>query len=147
MLCFSVTHQILLMITPNLTDLAIFTTIIFFCKKQWFKFFQIPKIYQFQQFQDTLQCLQLYTTAQTPLVSLWPVLISLALKYTGVFIENEQPTLSQAFETADKKYFLGSTPFSFFLDGSPNDQLLTIHWQISWLPAPWAQPYASILIQ
>ena len=24
----------------------------------------------------------------------------------------------------------------FFLDGWPNDQLLTINWQISWLPAP-----------
>ena len=30
---------------------------------------------------------------------------------------------------------------------SPNDQLLTVHWQISWLPAPRAQSYASILIQ
>ena len=29
--------------------------------------------------------------------------------------------------------------------GSPNDQLLTEHWLISWLPAPKARSYASIL--
>ena len=28
------------------------------------------------------------------------------------------------------------TPFIIFLDGLPNHQLLTIHWQISWLAAP-----------
>ena len=40
-----------------------------------------------------------------------------------------------------------TTPYIIFLDGSPNDQLLTIHWQISWLPALLAWSYASISIQ
>ena len=30
-------------------------------------------------------------------------------------------------------HMLFSTPCTIFLNGSPNDQLLTIHWQISWL--------------
>ena len=36
--------------------------------------------------------------------------------------------------------------FYFFLDGLLNDQLFTIHWQISWLPAPRAHAYASIRV-
>ena len=43
-------------------------------------------------------------------------------------------------------YFFCPSPCIIFLDGSPNDQLLTVHWQISWLPAPGAWSYTSILI-
>ena len=45
------------------------------------------------------------------------------------------------------KSFLFLAPCIIFLEGPPDDQLLTIHWQISWLPAPGARSYASILIQ
>ena len=37
------------------------------------------------------------------------------------------------------------SPF-FLVDGLPNVHLLTVHRQISWLLAPWAQAYVSILI-
>ena len=49
--------------------------------------------------------------------------------------------------TLIKKWFFVPTSCIIVHAGSPNDQILTIHWQISWLPALWAWSYASILIQ
>ena len=46
-----------------------------------------------------------------------------------------------------KGFFGGPIPCIIFLDGLSNDHLCTVHLQISWLPAPRAWLYASILIR
>ena len=56
----------------------------------------------------------------------------------------QQPTIYTS--NFNSTHYFFHTLCIIFLDESLNVQLLTIHWQISWLPAPRAQSYASNLI-